>query len=135
MRRHLSVVAVSLSFFLAGLGSVVAVGQSVEASKENVAPKLSPAQPKDFVQIVPYWTTEASWHSELQLKNNQLGRDLTVVPVLRTPDGAETTLRAVTIKPQEVKVLDIAAAAPQLGHTYGSVVLRQNSGGSHTLYA
>lgn len=33
---------------------------------------------KDYQQFVPYWTTEGSWHSELQLRNNLKGQDLTV---------------------------------------------------------
>ncbi len=88
-----------------------------------------------FEQYIAYWTTEASWHSELQLKNNQIDRDLTVVPVLRTPDGAETSLPAVTIKPQEVQLVDIGALAPQLRQIYGSVVLRYTASGSRGLYA
>jgi hypothetical protein len=90
---------------------------------------------RDHEQFLAYWTTEASWHSELQLKNNQIDRDLTVVPVLRTPDGAETSLPAVTIKPQEVQLVDIGALAPQLRQTYGSVVLRYNASASRGLYA
>jgi hypothetical protein len=89
----------------------------------------------DHEQFLSYWTTEASWHSELQLKNNQIDRDLTVVPVLRKPDGAETSLPAVTIQPQEVQLVDIGALAPQLRQTYGSVVLRYNASASRGLYA
>jgi hypothetical protein len=28
---------------------------------------------KDFEQFVPYWSTEGTWHSELQLRNNVSG--------------------------------------------------------------
>jgi hypothetical protein len=66
---------------------------------------------KDFEQFVPYWTTEGSWHSELQLRNNINGQDLTVSPSVRMADGAEIKLPAVTIKPQEVKTIDIGQAA------------------------
>jgi len=62
-----------------------------------------------------------------------------VTPVLRTAYGAETSLSAVTIKPQEVKSIDIEAAigtiAPQLVGTYGSLVLRYRSPGARSLYA
>jgi hypothetical protein len=34
---------------------------------------------KDFEQFVPYWTTEGSWHSELQLRNNINGQDIIAV--------------------------------------------------------
>src|SRR5229473_6750731 len=98
-----------------------------------------PPAPADQEQIVPYWTTETGWKSELQLRNNQAVQDLTVTPVLRTAYGAETTLAPVTIKPQEVKSIDLDAAigatAPQLVGTYGSLVLRYRSPGSRSLYA
>jgi hypothetical protein len=90
---------------------------------------------KDFEQFVPYWTTEGSWHSELQLRNNVNGQDLIVTPSVRTADGTETRLPAVTIKPQEVKTIDISDAAPQLSKAYGSIVLRYHSAFSNSLYA
>jgi hypothetical protein len=93
----------------------------------------------DQEQFVAYWTTETGWTSELQLRNNASGQDLVVTPALRLPDGAETTLDPVTIKPQEVKSVDLAAAissaaAPQFIGTYGSVVLRYRSPFAATLY-
>jgi hypothetical protein len=96
-------------------------------------------QPKDQEQFLAYWTTETGWHSELQLRNNLVGQNLTVTPALRAADGTETILPAVSIQPQEVKAIDIEAAigntAPQLLGTYGSVVLRYRSLGSRNLYA
>src|SRR2546421_80627 len=94
----------------------------------------------DQEQFISYWTTETGWKSELQLRNNVVGQDLTVTLVLRLPTGTETPLAPVTIKPQEVKSIDLdaaiaAAAAPQLVGTYGSVVLRYRSPYSATLYA
>ncbi len=103
------------------------------------SPSRPPPAPVDQEQIVPYWTTETGWTSELQLRNNQVGLDLTVTPVLRTAYGAETTLAPATIKPQEVKSIDLDAAvgtaAPQLVGTYGSLALRYRSPGSRSLYA
>lgn len=90
---------------------------------------------RDFEQFVPYWTTEGSWHSELQLRNNINGQDLTVSPSVRMADGVEISLPAVTIKPQEVKIIDVGQAAPQLGRAYGSIVLRYRSAFSNGLYA
>src|SRR5258708_31255737 len=91
-------------------------------------PSRPPPAPADQDQIVPYWTTETGWKSELQLRNNQTVQYLTVTPVLRTAYVAETTLAPVTIKPQDVKSIDLDAAigatAPQLVGTYGSLVLR-----------
>jgi hypothetical protein len=58
-----------------------------------------------------------------------------VTPFLRTPDGIETLLPAVTVRPQEVKTVDVGEAAPQVGKTYGSIVLRYRSAFSGALYA
>jgi hypothetical protein len=90
---------------------------------------------KDFEQFVSYWSTEGTWHSELQLRNNVSRQELTVTPFLRTPDGVETVLPAVTVRPQEVKTIDIGEAAPLVGKTYGSIVLRYRSAFSGALYA
>jgi hypothetical protein len=90
-------------------------------------------------QFVGYWTTETGWHSELHLRNNLAALDLTVIPALRSADGVETQLSAITIKSQEVKSIDIEAAipatAPQLIGTYGSIILRYRSPGLENLYA
>jgi hypothetical protein len=101
-----------------------------------------PAQPPavDQEQAIAYWTTETGWTSDLQLRNNAVGQDLTVTPVLRLADGAETSLAPVTIQPQEVKSIDLgaaisAAAAPQLVGAYGSLALRYRSPSQRSLYA
>jgi hypothetical protein len=99
-----------------------------------------PPDPVDQEQFIAYWTTETGWTCELQLRDNAVAQDLTVTPVLRLADGAETSLVPVTIKPQEVKSIDLASAisaagAPQLVGTYGSVVLRYRSPSSGSLYA
>jgi hypothetical protein len=108
------------------------------AASQQTPPRPPPA-PADQEQIVPYWTTETGWTSELQLRNNRIGQELTVTPVLRTAYGAETALAPVTIKSEEVKSIDLDAAigttAPQLVGTYGSLVLRYRSPGSRSLYA
>ena len=84
-------------------------GQS--APPAHKAPPPPPPPPAaDQQQFVSYWTTETGWNSELQLRNNAVGQDVTVTPVLRLPDGTETALAAVTIKPQEVKAIDLDAA-------------------------
>src|SRR5712664_1333489 len=91
----------------------------------------------DREQIVAYWTSETGWKSELQLRNNQ-SKDLTVTPALRLSDGSETSLLPITIKPQEVKSIDLdsaiaAANAPQLVGAYGSAALRFRSASVATL--
>src|SRR5579864_361394 len=99
-----------------------------------------PPDPVDQEQFVAYWTSETGWTSELQLRNNTVGHDLIVTPVLRLADGTETTLAPATIKPQEVKSIDIdaaiaAASAPQFIGTYGSVALRYVAPSTGSLYA
>ncbi len=116
----------------------LAVAQSPPIRKPP--PTQPPPPPVDQEQFVSYWTSETGWTSELQLKNNAAGQDVTVTPALRLPSGAETILAPVALKPQEVKSIDLdaaiaAAAAPQLVGAYGSVVLRYRSSSSATLYA
>ena len=108
---------------------------TVSAQAPSGPPKPHQRPPLTSVvqeQFVAYWTTETGWTSELQLRNNASGQDLVVTPFLRLPVGAETTLDPVTIRPQEVKSVDLAAAiasaaAPQFIGAYGSVVLRYRS--------
>jgi hypothetical protein len=120
------------------------VSDSTFAQSPPITRKVPPPPPAppavDQEQVISYWTTETGWTSELQLRNNAVAQDLTVTPALRLPDGAETLLAPVTIKPQEVRSVDIASAvaaasAPQLVGTYGSVVLRYRSASLGSLYA
>src|SRR5258708_10202953 len=64
---------------------------------------------------------------------------MTVTPVLRDPDGSETPLPALTIKPQEVRTVDLNIAinsfAPSLNGSYGSVALRYRAYDNRNLYA
>jgi len=117
----------------------LAVAQSSPPSHKTPPPPPPSPAAADQQQFLSYWTTETGWHTELQLRNNQVGQTLTVTPVLRTADGTETPLSPVTVQPQEVKVIDVAAAigssAPQLIGTYGSLSLRYHTSGQATLYA
>src|ERR1700740_1238790 len=91
-------------------------------------PNKGPTPVVDFEQFAVYWTAEAGWRTELLLRNNLPSQSLTVTPALRTADGAETALPAVTIGSDNGVTLDlnstIAVAAPQLIGAYGSIVLR-----------
>jgi hypothetical protein len=124
-------VAFSALSFSAFVASQPILAQS--PPKARKAPPPPPPPPAvDQELVIPYWTMETGWSSELQLRNNVLGKDLTVTPALHLPDGSETPLAPVTIKSQEVKSVDVAAAisaagAPQLIGTYGSVALRYHS--------
>jgi hypothetical protein len=108
--------------------AVFAVGVSAQTQSQNPdgipttpgSVRVYPAvNPVDHEQVIAYWTSETGWKSELQLRNNLADQDLTVTPKLRLADGAETALTSVTIKPQEVKSVDLdsaisAVSAPHL---------------------
>jgi hypothetical protein len=130
---------ISRSLVFSFLFSVCAFAQTPPDSDARHHPAQPAPAPTDHEQILAYWTTETGWHSELQLRNNQMSGDLIVTPALRTTNGVETKLSPVTVKPQEVKVVDLDAAigtsAPQLVGTYGSLVLRYHSRGYRNLYA
>jgi hypothetical protein len=118
--------------------TLTAAAQLPPANRKAPPPPPPPAA-TDQQQFVSYWTTETGWRTELQLRNNQVGHDRTVTPVLRTADGTETTLSPVVVQPQEVKTLDVAAAigssTPQLIGAYGSVAPRYRTPSEANLYA
>ena len=120
------------------LSAVRASGQSV-ASPQSPPNSSKRPVPVDQEQFLPYWTTETGWATELQLRNNLAGKSLVVTPYLRTSEGAEVALAAVTLLPREVQSIDLDAAIPagesQLVGTYGSVVLRYHSNSLRNLYA
>lgn len=99
----------------------------------------SPDVPVAHQVFVPYWSAEAGWHTELQLRNNRESGDLTVTSVLRSFNGNEFSLPPVTVAPNEVQTVDlgeqIARNAPQLGGSYGSLLLRYSSPAMRNLYA
>ncbi len=99
----------------------------------------TPPQPTNFEQFAVYWTAEAGWKTELLLRNNLPSQSLTVTPALRTADGTETALPAVTINSNDVATVDlgsvITTAAPQLTGTYGSIVFRYTATVPRALYA
>jgi len=90
---------------------------------------------------VAYWTSETGWKSELPTAGTiQTSQDLNVTPALRLAVDQRQNLLPVTIKPQEVKSVDLdaaisAAKAPQLVRAYGSVVLRYRLGRQQHWYA
>ena len=129
------------SLLLCCIFAITSWAQTAQTSAQtkNSQNHDQPPPPTDHEQFVAYWTTETGWNSELQLRNNLVAQDLTVTPALRLPDGAETSLAAVTIKPQEVTVINLdttlGTTAPQLIGTYGSLVLRYRSSDYRNLYA
>jgi hypothetical protein len=128
--------AALLSLALAQPQAVLAQSSEQSPSPQQIA---KPPQPVDQEQFVSYWTTEAGWNTELQLRNNLESSDLTVVPALRTAVGAETALPSVTIKPGEVVSVDLSdtlmKSAPSLAGAWGSLVLRYHTISHGALYA
>lgn len=99
-------------------------------------PKLSPVP---WEQYAVYWTAEPGWKTEIHLRNNLPSQSLTVTPSLRTAEGMERALPAVTISPNDVAAVDlgevIASAVPQLAGGYGSIVFRYIAPVERALYA
>lgn len=126
--------------FLIRLFSVLILCAVVSFAQQPPVSQGRPVESTDQEQMISYWTTESGWQSELELRNNLAAGNLTVTLALRLPDGTETTLSPTTVKPQEVKVLDlesaiVSAGARQYIGTYGSVVLRYHSPGARNLLA
>lgn len=129
-----------LGFFSTTLLSIAALMQTASGQSPSSRPQPPPPPATDQEQFISYWTTETGWHSELQLRNNVSGGDdLVVTPVLRATDGSETPLSLVTVKPNEVRTVDIGASvmgtAPQLTAAYGSMVLRYHAQANGNLFA
>ena len=119
--------------------SSTVLAQTPSGPTRKAPPPPPPPPATDQQQFLSYWTTETGWRTELQLRNNQVGHDLIVTPVLGTADGTETPLSPVTVQPQEVKTVDVETAigssAPQLIGTYGSLALRYRTPSQANLYA
>ena len=49
-----------------------------------------------------YWTLEAGWNTDVEMRNNLTSRELTVTPVLRSASGQEVALAPVTVAAQHV---------------------------------
>lgn len=125
----------AIPILLLGIGGVYNLLAFAQGVKNSDPPLVE----EDQEQILSYWTAQGGWHSELQLRNNLPAQNLTVTPVLRGPDGTETPLSAVSIKPQEVRSINLntvlSSFAPQLIGSYGSIALRYRAYDNRNLYA
>jgi len=134
---RLQVAGITCILTVAFLGNIA--GSTFAQKPDPPRAQSHSVEAADQEQFIAYWTLEAGWGSELQLRNNMVGADLTVTPALRSADGAEAALAPVTIQPQEIEIVDLEAAvlasAPQYLGTYGSVVLRYHSTGNRNLFA
>jgi hypothetical protein len=107
------------------------------------APKTpTPSLPKlaavPWEQYAVYWTAEPGWKTEIHLRNNLPSQNLTVTPILRTADGAESVLPAVTIGPNNLASVDLSAVIPSKPSPlseFGSLVLRYTAPVERALYA
>ena len=125
--RFVVVLALSL---ITSAPSAFALGQSATPATSEEASKVSKRHAeiaaarkipsRDFEQIVPYWTTEGGWHTELQLRNNLTSDSLKVTPVLRSANGTDTPLNDVTVLPGEVKTIDLHRALMEINSSLGS---------------
>jgi hypothetical protein len=126
------------------LTAILSAQDSRPARKAIKWEELSPKAKQKFAsksleQFAVYWTDEAGWHSELQMRNNLAAQTLTVTPSLRSTDGTEVALPPVTIGINDVITLNVhdllPKSAPQMIGAYGSVVFRYQAPGPHALYA
>lgn len=106
-------------------------------------PSIPPVRPILANELyIPYWTLEPGWHTGIEIRNNFKASTLTVTPAIRTSAGAEIALPRVTVKPDEVIMVDLheelAKVAPQLigqSGAIGSAVLRFDSQSLKNIYA
>ncbi len=110
-------------------------------AKHDLAAAAHVAPVGEFEQFAPYWTAEAGWHTDLQLRNNLASESLTVRPSLRTSDGAETDLKLVTLLPGEVRSVNLMDALMEVNsslagsaNAYGSIALRYTAKSVGNLY-
>jgi len=90
--------------------------------------------PKPQESFAPYWTAEAGWDTELQMRNNLAAGALTVTPVLRLSDGKEIPLDPITISSRGAASILVSEAlvkrAPGLLNqpgSFGSVAFRHTA--------
>jgi hypothetical protein len=102
--------------------TTAAQSQASQRHAQIAAAKVIP--PQSFEQIVPYWTAESGWHTELQLRNNLISDSLTVTPILASADGTETPLNDVTVLPGEVKTIDLHRALAEVNSTLAGQPMR-----------
>jgi hypothetical protein len=126
-------------FVLFSVMGVLASYLNPQTLAQSATSLSAPLTANDQEQGVSYWTIEGGWSSELQLRNNIADEDLSVTPILRSASGEEVRLPPISIKPNEVKGIDIRSAietyAPGFSGTYGSIALRYHSLSFQNLYA
>jgi len=81
--------------------------------------------------FLSYWTAEANWDTQIEIRNNVPWNSITVTPAVRTASGTEIALQPVTVAPEDVVSVDVrkalATAAPTLldrPDSFGSVICR-----------
>jgi len=121
-----------------------ATAQSQAPTRGFKVKTIGPAKEPPTAQemVVPYWSLEPGWNTELEMRNNMAQRKLMVTPVLRMANGQEFPLAAVTLEPDQSVSVDlrdvVGQSHPELaGHpgSYGSVVFRFNGLASANMFA
>ena len=144
MWRLMLVTCLTIALPAVGYGQQAAQPDTKAAAiraKHDLAAAAHVIPLREFEQFAPYWTAEAGWHTDLQLRNNLASDSLTVRASLRTPDGAETDLKQLTLLPGEVRSINLMDALADVhsnlaGHAnaYGSIALRYTSKAGGNLY-
>ena len=141
----LRLVSVVLAFFLPT--SVVVAQQNIQQTPSQAelrakhdriaAARVVPS--KELRAVCSLLDFGGRLTTELQLRNNMPGQNLTVTPALRLQNGSEVSLSPVTVLPLDVKTIDLAKAtigSPLAGlpEPFGSIVLRYQSPTMRNLY-
>lgn len=74
--------------------------------------------PTQHELVVPFWTLEPGWDTQIEVRNNLAHGTLAVIPVLRKSDGSEMQAPPVTISSDEIKKLDLQSG-PELERAHG----------------
>lgn len=106
-----------------------------------VAPTIY-AQSSPQQLVVPYWTTEPGWNTQIEIRNNRRNKPISVQTVLRLTDGTSVTLPAITIDPAESKPVDLGLAVAAIASAnvrslpmYGSALLQFDANSSANVFA
>lgn len=137
-------IAILLAAFAAAFGGQFSAGQQSQIMHSPHLPDLPPIAEASIPQeqFIPYWTSDAGWHSDVMLRNNLASEPLSVTPIVRTAEGREIPLAPVSIRAGEVLDLDLhellMLSHPEVMQTsqpFGSVRLKYSSPSEANLYA
>jgi hypothetical protein len=92
--------------------------------------------------IVPYWTTEPGWNTQVEVRNNRRNGPVTVTPILRLASGREVPLSAISVDQSDSKPVDVGMALAAImsansesSPLFGSMLLRFDGGDPSNIFA